>query len=149
MFNPDFKDMLLALSEAKIDYLLVGAYAVAAHGHPRATGDLDLWVRPDAETASKVYRVLAEFGAPLHELTVDDLAKPGMVFQIGVEPSRIDILTAISGVAFEDAWPNRLSIEMDGIQLCVLGRDDLITNKRACGRPRDIADAETLDPSDS
>ena len=79
MFNPDFKDMLLALSDARIDFLLVGAYAVAAHGHPRATGDLDLWVRPDAETAPKVYRVLADFGAPLHDLTVDDLATPGMV----------------------------------------------------------------------
>ncbi len=149
MFNPDFKDMLLALSEAKVDYLLVGAYAVAAHGHPRATGDLDLWVRPDTETAASVYRVLAEFGAPLHDLTIADLSNPGMVFQIGVEPSRIDILTAISGVTFDDAWENRLSIEMDGIQLCVIGRDDLIANKRACGRPKDIADAESLDPSDS
>ena len=96
--------MLLALSDAKIDFLLVGAYAVAAHGHPRATGDLDLWVRPDTETAPKVYSVLADFGAPLHDLTVDDLATPRMVFQIGVEPSRIDILTAISGVSFDDAW---------------------------------------------
>ena len=149
MFNPDFKDMLLALSDARIDFLLVGAYAVAAHGHPRATGDLDLWVRPDAETAPKVYRVLADFGAPLHDLTVDDLATPGMVFQIGVEPSRIDILTAISGVAFDDAWENRLFIELDDIKLNVIGRDDLIVNKRACGRPKDIADAETLDPTDS
>ncbi|WP_430454756.1 nucleotidyltransferase [Rhodopirellula europaea] len=149
MFNPDFKDMLLALSDAKIDFLLVGAYAVAAHGHPRATGDLDLWVRPDAETAPKVYRVLAEFGAPLHDLTVDDLATPGMVFQIGVEPSRIDILTAISGVAFDDAWENKLHLELDDLKLNVIGRDDLIVNKRACGRPKDIADAETLDPSDS
>ena len=149
MFNPDFKDMLLALSDARIDFLLVGAYAVAAHGHPRATGELDLWVRPDAETAPKVYRVLADFGAPLHDLTVDDLATPGMVFQIGVEPSRIDILTAITGVAFDDAWENRLFIELDDIKLNVIGRDDLIVNKRACGRPKDIADAETLDPTDS
>ncbi|EGF29229.1 nucleotidyltransferase [Rhodopirellula baltica] len=149
LFNPDFKDMLLALSGARIDFLLVGAYAVAAHGHPRATGDLDLWVRPDTETAPKVYRVLAEFGAPLQDLTIDDLARPGMVFQIGVEPSRIDILTAISGVEFDDAWANRLSVEMDSIQLSVIGRADLIVNKRACGRPKDIADAESLDPTDS
>ncbi|QEG22030.1 nucleotidyltransferase [Mariniblastus fucicola] len=149
MFNPDFKDMLRALSGAKIDFLLVGAYAVAAHGHPRATGDLDLWVRPSSETAPRVYRVLAEFGAPPHDLTIDDLAKPGMVFQIGVEPSRIDILTAISGVDFDQAWGNRLSIEIDGIELCVIGRDDLIVNIRACGRPKDIADAETLDPTNS
>lgn len=89
--------MLCALSVAHIEFLLVGAYAVAAHGHPRATGDLDLWVRPDTDTAPRVYRVLADFGAPLHDLTIDDLAKPGIVFQIEVEPSRIDILTAISG----------------------------------------------------
>jgi hypothetical protein len=149
LFNPDFKDMLLALSGAKIDFLLIGAYAVAAHGHPRATGDLDLWVRPDAQTAPRVYRVLADFGAPLHDLMVDDLAKPGMVFQIGVEPSRIDILTSISGVEFDHAWANRLSIELDGIELCVIGRADLIVNKRACGRPQDIADAETLDTNGS
>ncbi|EMI40271.1 nucleotidyltransferase [Rhodopirellula sp. SWK7] len=149
LFNPDFKDMLRALSDAKIDFLLVGAYAVAAHGHPRATGDLDIWVRPDSDTAPKVYRVLAEFGAPLHDLTIADLARPGMVFQIGVEPSRIDILTAISGVEFDHAWANRLAIEIDDVQLSVIGRADLIVNKRACGRPKDIADAETLDQTDS
>jgi predicted nucleotidyltransferase len=149
LFNHDFKDMLFALSEANIDFMLVGAYAVAAHGHPRATGDLDLWVRPNTETATKVFRVLADFGAPLHDLTVEDLAKPGIVFQIGVEPSRIDILTAISGVSFNHAWTNRLSVKMDGIELNVIGRMDLIVNKRACGRPKDIADVESLDPSDS
>jgi hypothetical protein len=94
LFNPDFKEMLRALSDAKIDFLLVGAYAVAAHRHPRATGDLDLWVRPNSETAPRVYRDLADFGAPLHDLTIDDLAKPGLVFQIGVEPSRIDFADA-------------------------------------------------------
>jgi len=90
LFNPDFKDMLSALSEARADFLLVGAYALAAHGHPRATGDLDIWVRADSENASRVLRSLAIFGAPLDDLTVDDLSKPGIVFQIGVEPSRID-----------------------------------------------------------
>ena len=149
MFNPDFKDMLSALSEAEIEFLLVGAYAMAAHGYPRATGDLDIWVRADPETALKVFRVLAEFGAPLHDLTVDDLASPGIVFQIGVEPSRIDILTSVSGVEFDVAWQNRMTIELDGIVLPVIGRDDLIVNKRACGRLKDIADAEALDRSDS
>lgn len=134
LFNPDFKDMLVALSAAKIDYLVVGAYAVAAHGYPRATGDLDIWVRADSNTAPKVYRVLAEFGTPLHDLTINDLSSPGIVFQIGVEPSRIDILTGISGVSFDEAWSNRLAIELDGIELSVIGRDDLITNKRVCDR---------------
>jgi hypothetical protein len=123
LFNLDFRDMLSALSAASADYLLVGAYAMAAHGHPRATGDLDIWVRPDAANALKVYRTLAEFGAPLHDLTIDDLATPGIVFQIGVEPCRIDILTTISGVQFESAWNRRLSIEIDGVAIFVIGRD--------------------------
>ena len=146
LFNPDFKDMLSALSEASVDFLLVGAYALAAHGHPRATGDLDIWVRADNENAPRVLRSLAVFGAPLDDLTVDDLSKPGVVFQIGVEPSRIDILTAISGVEFNHAWKNRVLIEMDGVCVNVIGREDLIVNKRASGRPKDLADVETLDP---
>ena len=144
MFNPDFKDMLSALSDVQADFLLVGAYAMAAHGHPRATGDLDLWVRPNAKNAQKVYLALTKFGAPLHDLGVEDLSTPGIVFQIGVEPSRIDILTAISGVEFFDAWERRHSIELDGIALNVISRNDLIANKRASGRPKDIADVLTL-----
>ena len=112
LFNPDFKDMLRALSDAKIDFLLVGAYAVAAHGHPRATGDLDLCLGSSGRR-----KRARRFGAPLHDLTIDDLSRPGMVFQIGVEPSRIDILTAISGVEFDHAWTNRMSVEMDSMQL--------------------------------
>ncbi len=144
MFNPDFRDMLSALSAVGADYLLVGAYALAAHGHPRATGDLDIWIRPEPENALKVYRTLAEFGAPLHDLTIDDLVTPGMVFQIGVEPCRIDILTTISGVQFSTAWEQKMAIEIDGLRLYVIGRADLLINKRACGRPKDIADADTL-----
>jgi hypothetical protein len=146
LFNQDFKDMLFALSEANAEFLLVGAYALAAHGHPRATGDLDIWVRADSENAPRVFQSLAAFGAPLDDLTIDDLSKPGVVFQIGVEPSRIDILTAISGVDFNRAWDRRVSIEMDGVCINVLGREDLIVNKRASGRPKDLVDADTLDP---
>ena len=146
MFNQDFKDMLFALSEAKADFLLVGAYAMAVHGHPRATGDLDIWVRADIENAPRVLCSLAAFGAPLDDLTIDDLSKPGIVFQIGVEPSRIDILTAISGVQFEDAWENRVLIEMEDVCFHVIGRQDLIINKLASGRPKDLADVVTLDP---
>lgn len=136
--------MLSSLSAAGADYLLVGAYALAAHGHPRATGDLDIWIRPEPANALKVYRTLAEFGAPLHDLTIDDLVTPGMVFQIGVEPCRIDILTKISGVEFDSAWERRMSIEIDGLPMFVIGRADLLINKRASGRPKDIADADTL-----
>ena len=148
MFNQDFKDILSALSEARADFLLVGAYALAVHGFPRATGDLDIWVRADSDNARKVLYSLAVFGAPLDDLTVDDLSKPGIVFQIGVEPSRIDILTAISGVEFGHAWERRVLVDVDGVCINVIGRDDLVVNKRASGRPKDIADAETLDPED-
>ena len=144
MFNPDFKDMLSALSDNKAEFLLVGAYAMAVHGLPRATGDLDLWIRPNAENAIRVYKALAAFGAPLNDLTVADLSSPGIVFQIGVEPSRIDILTSISGVDFTDAWECKRSIELDGVALSVIGLTDLILNKRASGRPKDIADVFTL-----
>ena len=149
MFNPDFKDMLSALAAAKVDFLVVGAYAMAVHGHPRATGDLGIWVRSDSQTAPKVFRALGEFGAAMHDLTVEDLATPGVVFQIGVEPSRIDILTAISGVRFADAWKRRLGVDVDDLSIFVISRDDLIINKKACGRPKDIADVATLDPSES
>src|SRR5687768_14396921 len=103
MLNPDFRDMLFALSAEKVEFLVVGAYALAAHGHPRATGDLDLWARPSAENAHKLLRALAAFGAPLESIREADLTTPGNVLQVGVEPRRIDLLTAIDGVEFDDA----------------------------------------------
>ena len=145
MLNPDFKDMLSGLSDSGVEFLLVGAYAMAAHGHPRATGDLDIWVRANPENAVKVLVALSRFGAPLHDLTIEDLSTPGIIFQIGVEPSRIDILTEISGVTFSDAWERKISIEMNGCSMSVIGLEDLIKNKRAAGRAKDIADVETLE----
>src|SRR6266446_4419960 len=135
--NRDFAEMLSALSAAGAEYLIVGAHALAAHGRPRATGDLDIWVRPTEENAHKVWAALARFGAPLSALKRVDLWTPGMVFQIGVEPVSIDILTAIDGVEFDDAWPRRLVLDIDGQTVQLLGRDDLIRNKRAAVRPQD------------
>jgi len=143
--NRDFADMLSALSDAGADYLVVGAYALAAHGRPRATGDLDIWVRPTAANAEKVWAALARFGAPLFALRKEDLETPGMVFQIGVEPLRIDILTAIDGVEFEGAWERRLILEIDGQTVPLLGKEDLIRNKLAAGRPQDLADVAALE----
>ena len=137
--------MLSGLSDSGVEFLLVGAYAMAAHGHPRATGDLDIWVRANPENAVKVLVALSRFGAPLHDLTIEDLSTPGIIFQIGVEPSRIDILTEISGVIFSDAWERKISIEMNGCSMGVIGLEDLIKNKRAAGRAKDIADVETLE----
>ena len=142
--NRDFAEMLSALSAAGAEYLIVGAHALAAHGRPRATGDLGIWVRPTEENAHKVWAALARFGAPLTALKREDLSTPGMVFQIGVEPVRIDILTAIDGVEFDDAWPRRLVLDIDSQTVHLLGRDDLIRNKRAAGRPQDLADLAAL-----
>jgi hypothetical protein len=143
--NRDFVEMLSALSEAGAEYLVVGAHALAAHGLPRATGDLDIWVRATPENAARVWRALEQFGAPLHELRREDLTTIDLVFQIGVAPSRIDLLTSITGVAFEDAWPNRVIVRIAGQNVPTIGRDDLIRNKRAAGRPRDLADIAELD----
>lgn len=143
--NRDFAEMLSALSDAGAEFLVVGAHALAAHGLPRATGDLDIWVRPSPDNARRVLDALKAFRAPLHDLSEDDLVHPGTVFQIGVVPNRIDILTAISGVAFEDAWSRRVWLVVAGLRLPFLGRADLAANKRAAGRPKDLADLAALD----
>jgi hypothetical protein len=105
--NSDFEDLLAALNAAGAEYLVVGAHALAAHGHPRASKDLDVWVHATADNAERTYGALAAFGAPLDDLRVDDLSTADTVFQVGVEPVRIDIVTSIDGVEFEEAWPDR------------------------------------------
>ena len=142
--NRDFAEMLSALFEAGADFLIVGAHALAAHGIPRATGDLDIWVRPTAENAARVLSALRRFGAPLHDLSLEDLSRPDVVFQIGLPPYRIDLLTSISGVSFDEAWTGRLVAEVDRQPLPFIGREELLRNKRAAGRPKDIADAAEL-----
>lgn len=142
--NRDFFDMLSALSAEGADYLIVGAYALAAHGLPRATGDLDIWVRPTSENAERVLRALRSFGAPLSDSTRDDLLRTDTVFQIGVVPSRIDLLTGVSGVTFEDAWASRGAVTLEGLLVPVIGAEELLRNKEASGRPQDLADAAWL-----
>ncbi len=143
--NRDFAEMLSALCDAGADFLIVGAHALAAHGTPRATGALDLWVRPTPSNAERDWAALRAFGAPLHDLTPDDLAMPGIVFQIGLPPCRIDILTEISGVDFDPAFRRRMTLEVEGRALPFLSRDDLIANKRAAGRPKDLAEVIDLE----
>ncbi len=143
--NRDFRDLLSALNDQGAEYLVVGAHALAAHGHVRATKDLDVWVRPVSENAARVLAALESFGAPLHDLTRADLVKPGIVFQIGVPPVRIDLLTSIDGVAFEEAWKERLRTHFAGVGVGVLSRAHLIRNKRASGRLQDLADVERLE----
>lgn len=145
MLNEDYKDILLALSEEKVRFLLVGAYALAAHGYPRATMDIDIWIMPSPQNADAALRALHRFGAPLHDLTKGDLQKDDTVFQIGVAPRRIDIITAASGLDFEEAYGRSLSVNIEGIEVRIPSIDDLIRNKRASGRTKDLADAEALE----
>jgi hypothetical protein len=137
--------MLAALCAAGAEFLLVGAHALAAHGVPRATGDMDVWVKPTPENAKRVWSALVAFGAPLADLALEDLHTPDVVFQIGLPPARIDLLTSISGVEFSTAWRNRMQIDVENLNIGCLGREDFIRNKRATGRPKDLADIALLE----
>jgi len=144
MLNEDYSDMLRALSAENVSFLLVGAYALAAHGYPRATMDIDIWVMPSPRNADAVLRALRRFGAPLHDLSREDLQIDGTIFQIGVAPRRIDIITTASGLDFETAYADSLSVDIDGIKVRIPSIEDLIRNKKASGRTKDLADAEAL-----
>lgn len=140
----DFSEFIALFADHDVRYLVVGGYALAAHGLPRATGDLDAWVWVDPDNARRVLAALTDFGFGGLGLTTDDFATPDQVVQLGYPPYRIDILTSIDGVAFEEAWPRRITIEVDGIPLQVIGRSDLIKNKVAADRPQDRVDVDRL-----
>ena len=143
--SPDFKELLLVFNAHHAKYLVVGAHALAAHGHVRATKDLDVWVPPQQENAVRVLEALSDFGAPLSGLTSEDLSKPGTIFQIGLPPLRIDIITSIDGVEFAEAWRDRVELTFGGVPAFVISRQHLIANKRAAGRLQDLADVEKLE----
>jgi hypothetical protein len=145
--NEDFLDLLIALKDAEAKFLIVGAHALAVHGRPRATGDLDILIEPTEENARRVWRALVAFGAPLAAtgLEVSDLAKPDLIYQIGQPPRRIDILTEISGVDFGTAWASRVESTVGSLEVPFLGREALVRNKRASGRTKDLADVEGWD----
>src|SRR5262245_53602929 len=142
--NPDFVDLLRAFAAADVRFLIVGAYALAHHGRPRATGDLDVWVDPTPVNAPRVIAALASFGAPLQEIAEEDFFRPGVVFQIGVPPGRIDILTELTGVTFAEAWPEREAGSFGDLTVDFIGRDAFVRNKRATGRAKDLGDLEGL-----
>ena len=126
MLNKDYSDMLSALNDAEVEFLVVGAFALSAHGNTRATVDIDILVRPTAENADRVWRALTSFGAPRGQISVNDFLDLDTVFQIGVAPRRIDLLTSISGVDFDTAWAGRVIARMNGLEFSVLGRDELL-----------------------
>lgn len=145
MLNEDYKDMLRAFGDERVEFLLVGAYAMGAHGYPRATVDIDLWINPSPDNAAAVLRAVRRFGAPSDNVTEADLRRDDTVFQIGVAPRRVDIITGLSGLSFDDAFRRSVEVDIDGIQVRVPSLDDLIVNKRAAGRTRDLADLEALE----
>ena len=145
MLNEDYKEMLQCLAAEQVKYLLVGAYALAAHGYPRATMDIDVWVMPSPENAEAVLRALRRFGAPLHGLTIADLQKDDTIFQIGIAPRRIDLITGASGLQFEEAFAHSEEVDIEGLRVRIPSVKDLIRNKRASGRTKDLADAEALE----
>lgn len=142
--NPEFVELLQAFAEAEVRFLVVGAYALALHGRPRATGDLDLWVEATPENAPRIIRALRAFGVPLREVTDADFSRPGIVFQIGLSPRRIDLLTELTGLNFPEAWESRTRHRFGPCEVDFIGKDALIKNKRATGRPQDLADLEIL-----
>ncbi|HRE00485.1 MAG TPA: hypothetical protein PLV68_04245 [Ilumatobacteraceae bacterium] len=142
--DPDFAEFIDCLARHNVRYLVVGGYALAAHGLPRATGDLDIWVMVDPTNASSIVGALDDFGFGGLGITADDFLAHDQVLQLGYPPYRIDVLTAIDGVTFEQAWPRRLTVDSGSVQFSVIGRDDLILNKRAAGRPRDLDDVNRL-----
>src|SRR5438128_955988 len=143
--NPDFVDLLRAFIAADVRFLVVGAYALALHGRPRATGDLDLWVDATPENARRVMRALDAFGAPIAEISEADFSQVGVTYQIGVPPGRIDILTELTGLTFAEAWPDRMRRPFGDIEADFIGRAAFIRNKRATGRPKDLGDIEGME----
>lgn len=144
MLNKDYKEMLECLLEENVKFLLVGAYAVAVHGYPRATKDIDFFVWATPANASSLMRALVKFGAPLDKVSEADFSSKGIVFQIGNSPRRIDIMTSASGVDFEQVYSNRQTVVLEGLEVPVISLQDLIVNKRASGRAQDLADVEKL-----
>ena len=142
--NPDYRELFRTFFEEKVEYLIVGAYAVTYYAEPRYTKDLDILIRPTLENATKTLAALKLFEAPLTDIKAEDLTDPELVYQIGVEPNRIDVLMSITGIAFEEAWQHRVQSTYGGVPIYLISREDLITAKKASGRPQDLLDLERL-----
>ena len=142
--NSDFKELLHHLNKENVKYLIVGAYAVIYHTEPRYTKDLDIWIATSPENAKQIYEALRQFGAPLDQVQVSDFSREGLVYQIGMEPNRIDILMGIQGIDFESAWKNKVEDFYGDERIYLMGLRDLIRAKEATGRPQDKIDAQSL-----
>jgi len=142
--NSDFKELLSIFNDKGVRYLVVGGYAVMKYAEPRYTKDIDLWIKADKTNAASVFQALRSFGAPLVGLTEDDFAHEGYFYQMGVPPVRIDILMSIPALTFDEAWHRRVEVDLEGILVPFISKQDLIASKLASGRPQDLIDAELL-----
>ncbi len=146
MLSKDFKEFVELLKKHEAEYMIVGGYAVGVHGYPRFTGDLDIWLHPTKENAQRILHAVDEFGFGSFDLSVEDLTKEGNVIQFGQPPLRIDLLTTIDGVTFEECYANRKVVIFDGLPMHFIGYHDLVKNKKATGRHRDLDDIENMKP---
>ena len=144
MLNQDFKEFIKSLNDKHVRYLVVGGYALAFHGHPRYTKDLDIWIELNKTNANNIIHALEQFGFASLNLKEEDFLLANQVIQLGYPPSRIDLLTSADGVSFDDCYSARLSVDIDGVTVCFIDRENLIKNKLATGRAQDIADTEKL-----
>jgi len=144
MLNKDYKEMLQILLKNKVKFLIVGAYAMGAYGYPRATGDIDIWVEASFENSKRIYKSLIEFGTPLFNINEKTFAEKGIIFQIGIAPRRIDIITQIDGVDFAQSYKTKEIIEIENLKIPFISKKHLIKNKKATGRAKDRLDAEYL-----
>ena len=145
--SPSFRELLASLSERNVRYLIVGGYAVAYHARPRYTKDIDLWIESEPNNILRLLEALQDFGFGSLGLAPEDFASPGQFVQLGYPPNRVDLLTSVPGLTFEEAWQNRAQEQLEGIALNLLSKEDLIRAKRAAGRYQDLADLEILEES--
>ncbi len=144
MLNQDFREFIKSLNAHDVRYLVVGGYAVALHGHPRYTKDLDIWIEASKSNAERLIKALVEFGFDSLELSIDDFVTENQVVQLGYPPTRIDLVTSADGIDFAGSYPKRMTINIDGLPINFIDLDSLKTNKKASGRLQDLADLEAL-----
>jgi hypothetical protein len=144
ILSPDFKDFFTSLNGASVRYLVVGGYAVALHGHPRYTKDIDIWVGLDKDNAGRLVQAIDNFGFGSLGLAAEDFLVPDLIVQLGCPPNRIDLLTTLPGVAFEECYPSGVEVSIDDVTITFIDLENLKTNKRASGRYQDLADLENL-----
>ena len=144
MFSKDFKEFIQLLNKNQVEYLVIGGYAVGFHGHPRYTGDIDIWINPSDKNVKKLPKVLIEFGFTPESLNTSDFKSKDKIVRIGFPPFRIDLMVSIDGVQFANCYPNRVEIKLDDVRVNFIGLDDLVKNKKACNRTKDQLDLENL-----